>query len=601
MKIWLIFRKIIAGCKRKLVNKLALFIISVLVVVISSLTLISYNNLQRESMANAISSTSTSLNLVNNDLQRYFMGIEQFTLPVNSYDDLIESLRNESTEYDSQVFLEDYISTLFYQHTDISSIYLYIISQKKYYYIYRSDIFGGVRIAYSAAVPEQTWYKTVMSDGGKFFEPIYSQPNTSYESYGGILAFHRTYAAISDPSPLAVISIFFNQSGMGTILNEMPMQPDVHLLYLNSKNIPYYYDSKSFYDSLKNSDGLKDVIKATQSGLYTCKIGSEKYLVVYNILADGSGKLIEYTPYNLIYKPAVNNKNWNLIIGLLFLSISVCIVIMITRAITKPLDSLSKEIIKFGEGDFNVGGEIKGQDEIAHLEWEFNKMVIKINDLINERYKMKLIEKNAILKALEAEVNPHFLYNALQAISTKALKLGATDIYDMVDTLALTFRYCISGVDIVKISDEIRHIENYLILQKERYGSRLHLEYDLDEDALMVKIPKLSIQTLVENSIKHALEKVSRDVTIVIHAHSQTGGALISVGDNGPGIEQKRLDHILFTLVHDEESYDIVNKSIGLKNLNSRLTLIYGSGSGIKISTEDNGVVVSFFVPDDKK
>ncbi len=173
---------------------------------------------------------------------------------------------------------------------------------------------------------------------------------------------------------------------------------------------------------------------------------------------------------------------------------------------------------RFSGGDFDAEAEVKGRDEIAYLSRHFNQMVRRTNDLINERYKMKLVEKNAILKALEAEINPHFLYNALQAISTKALKNERYDIADMVDALALTLRYCISGKDIVQARAELKHIENYMSLQKARFGSRLQVTYAWDEPLMELEIPKLSIQTLVENSIKHALEKVSSTVTIDIRA-----------------------------------------------------------------------------------
>ncbi len=590
------FRRIVTACNSKIINKLLIFIISVVVVLIASLTFISYFSFQRESERNTITNTSNNLKLVNNDLMNYFTVVNHFTLPDNTYDNLINSLMNESGDFDSQVYLEDFISTLFYERNDISGIYLYIISQKKCYYIFSSDTFGGVRIEYDNTIPAQPWYNKVMKSGGKYFEPIFSTPNTSYKNNGeSILAFHRTYANISDSAPLAVISVFFNKSGIGTILNGIPMQKGEHLIYLNSDNIPYYYDDKSIYDSLKSSGGLERVISARKNGTYTWRIGGKKYLAVYNVMDGGSGKLVKFMPYDLIYEKAKNNKNWNLAIGALFLGISVFLVILITRAITKPLDNLSKKMIKFSEGDFNVTGLVTGQDEIAQLEWEFNKMVIKINELINERYKMKLIEKNAVLKALEAEVNPHFLYNALQAISTKALKHGATDVSDMVDALALSFRYCISGEDMVKISDEIRHIENYLVLQKARYGRRLSVEYDLDEKVLLVKIPKMSIQTLVENSIKHAIEKVYNDLTITIHVRSQECGTMISVSDNGPGIQPDRLVQILWTIENDCD--DFTSKSIGLKNLNSRLMLIFGSKSKISIRTDEKGVEISFFVP----
>lgn len=229
-------------------------------------------------------------------------------------------------------------------------------------------------------------------------------------------------------------------------------------------------------------------------------------------------------------------------------------------------------------------------------------MVEKTNELINERYKMKIVEKNAVLKALEAEINPHFLYNALQAISTKALKNNNDDIVEMVDNLALTLRYCISGRDVVAAREELRHIERYLALQKARFGGRMQVVYDWDETLLELSIPKLSIQTLVENCIKHALEKVSTTVTIRIEARITPDYNVISVLDDGPGISGERLAEVLSTLQIQWEEFggdlsEDGNESIGLKNLNTRLKLLYGEGAGLAISSNEHGTAMEMQLP----
>jgi two-component system sensor histidine kinase YesM len=209
---------------------------------------------------------------------------------------------------------------------------------------------------------------------------------------------------------------------------------------------------------------------------------------------------------------------------------------------------------------------------------------------------MKLAEKNAILKALEAEINPHFLYNALQAISTRALKSGDAAIADMVDALALTLRYCISGKDIVKLREELQHIENYLVLQKARFGDRLQVAYELEEEALDLSVPKLSVQSLVENAIKHALEKVSGRVTIVIRCERKDGGCVLSVADNGPGIPPDRLREIRQMLEAGWE--DREGGSIGLQNLGTRLKLIYGEAARLEIRTDEAGTEMRIVLPD---
>ncbi|MNZ91792.1 Sensor histidine kinase YpdA [compost metagenome] len=274
-------------------------------------------------------------------------------------------------------------------------------------------------------------------------------------------------------------------------------------------------------------------------------------------------------------------------IGLIFLVISVIIVVLISNAITKPVHNLAQQMRRFSEGTFDASAPVKGRDEIAYLTRHFNRMVIRTNDLINERYKMKLIEKNAILKALEAEINPHFLYNALQAISTKALKSGEYEVADMVDALALTLRYCISGKDIVYAREELKHIDHYLALQKARFGSRLEVNVEWAESLQELQIPKLSIQSLVENSIKHAVEKVSEPITVTIRAALEGSRACISVHDNGPGITEVRMKQILQSFHTQWEDQE--GENIGLKNLNTRLKLLYGDDAELVIQSDSDG------------
>jgi two-component system sensor histidine kinase YesM len=210
---------------------------------------------------------------------------------------------------------------------------------------------------------------------------------------------------------------------------------------------------------------------------------------------------------------------------------------------------------------------------------------------------MKLVEKNAILKALEAEINPHFLYNALQAISTKALKNDRYDIADMIDALALTLRYCISGKDVVFAREELKHIERYLALQKARFGSRLQVQYDWDETLMDVKLPKLSIQTLVENAIKHALEIVSNPVTITISARMESSQYVIIVRDDGPGFAKGKLEAVLQSFRSDWEERNQENESIGLVNLNTRLKLLYGEDAELRIRTDQSGTQMEMRLP----
>ncbi len=211
-------------------------------------------------------------------------------------------------------------------------------------------------------------------------------------------------------------------------------------------------------------------------------------------------------------------------------------------------------------------------------------MVNQVNELINEKYLAQLNEKTARLKALEAQINPHFLYNSLQAIATKAVLGGMKDISAMVEALAYILRYCFKEGDRVKISAEIDHIRKYLMLQKVRYGERLSVEIEVEDSTATVMVPKLSIQTLVENSVQHALEHMTENMAIRIVTGAKNDLLVITVSDNGPGMTPEELERVNRGL--DEGSWTAKpDERIGLKNLASRLRLMYGETACLKLKS----------------
>ena len=174
---------------------------------------------------------------------------------------------------------------------------------------------------------------------------------------------------------------------------------------------------------------------------------------------------------------------------------------------------------------------------------------------------------------------------------------GNKDISKMVEALAHSFRYCIRGGDMVKVSSEIEHINNYLVLHKARFEDRLLVEIIVDEGTPDIMIPKLSIQTLVENAIKHCIEFVTNAVTIKIHIYIELDKVIIRVTDNGPGMTEERLREIRNELDNStwDESHNI---GIGLKNLNSRLKLMYDNQASMQIESGSNqGTEIKIILP----
>jgi len=575
----------------RLVNKLNLLFSAIIILVVGSLTLISYQMLQKEAIGHSISSTSNNLKLVNQNLEDYVKEMEKRSLPQSNFDELSYAFVHEAESYSSKMLIEEYLRSIFYNEMDLEGIYLYLFNSGKYYEVkrLRNDI--TISTHEDTSPIEQPWYE----------EALQSQFNRSYQSLEfttiedsyqaraeeGYFAYHRVMRSIATRTPQAVISFYYNRTVFDDIVKDIPIEGDEQLFWLSPTNELFMASNQDTYMQLVDHQVI-DALTDEHDGQYSYTIDDHKYLVIYNIGDKEGWKLIKQIPYTQINASAKQSLQFSLLIGIGFLVLAVLLVFIFASHITKPLIRLSTQMKRFSAGDFDATLEVVGTDELAYISHRFNSMVRRTNELINERYKLKLAEKNAVLKAIEAEINPHFLYNALQAISTKALKNGQLEIVDMVDSLAMSLRYCISGSDIVTAQEELKHIGHYLAIQKARFGERLIVNMDVPEALTTIDVPKLSIQTLVENAVKHGLEKVSTPVTINISVRSEEHHVTITVENNGPAIEQEKLAEIRHWLAQDWEEALYKQESIGLVNLNARLKLLYGNESRLEIESDEN-------------
>ncbi|MEK3739832.1 two-component sensor histidine kinase [Paenibacillus odorifer] len=612
IKKWIIkrFEPVLELVSRRLANKLILLFTIIIVLVVTSLTFISYGMLRKESVDNSIASTSNNLLLVGRNLESYLDGIEQLSLPQISYDEITYAILHESEDYASKMYVEDYLKNLYFSRNDLEAIYLYVIKEHKYYYVTKENYNITVRVAEHPSIENLSWYKKALaSPFNRSYQSFVKNQSSMINSSDypinkdkSFMGYHRLLRSIVSREPQAVLSLYFNSSVTDEIMKDIPFSKGQHLMYVSPDNEPFVVDDPGFYQQSEQEGLLKELTSAS-GGRVTWSDKEEKYLVIYDISKKEGWKLIKPIPYKEIYEAATTTRKLNYFIGLLFLIVSVILVSFISNKITSPLKNLSLQMKRFSTGSFDAEAQVEGKDEIAYLSRHFNKMVEKTNELINERYKMKIVEKNAVLKALEAEINPHFLYNALQAISTKALKNNNDDIVDMVDNLAMTLRYCISGKDVVHAREELKHIERYLALQKARFGNRMQVAYQWEDHLLELEIPKLSIQTLVENCIKHALEKVSTTIAITIEAHVTPSHTVISVTDDGPGFSRERLEQVRNSLQIQwedqggENAAESDTESIGLKNLNTRLKLLYGEAAGLAITSDAGGTKMDMRLP----
>ncbi|MBB6021027.1 two-component system sensor histidine kinase YesM [Paenibacillus sp. JGP012] len=330
-----------------------------------------------------------------------------------------------------------------------------------------------------------------------------------------------------------------------------------------------------------------------------------------NIVIDELGPGSSFNKLKVISVFATKNivKDANQIsqIGMIFITLVLVIALLLVYIISfltsNRLLRLSKHLNKLALGDLNVTSRIDGNDEIGQLSRQFNYMVKSINELMTQvvetteqNNRLEIAQKEIKLKMMASQINPHFLFNALESIRMKAHIKGEAEIANIVRLLGKLMRKSLEiGSGKTTFRAELEMVRSYLEIQKFRYGDRLAFEIHLDPMVEKMYIPPLIIQPIVENAIVHGLENKEGQVQVHIHICMKDGMVRVKVKDDGAGITPERLAEVIQFVSGPEEEE---RSRIGMRNVHQRLTLTYGDNSGLQInSVYGEGTEVSFTLP----
>lgn len=273
--------------------------------------------------------------------------------------------------------------------------------------------------------------------------------------------------------------------------------------------------------------------------------------------------------------------------------------------IIRPYRMIASQVQRFSDGYISLG-DLNDMD--VAISPEVERMVRHIHKLVESTRTLDLSKRQAQYRALQNQINPHFLYNTLEGIRAEALIAGVDSIAEMTEALATYFRYTISQVNnLVTLEEELANVENYYYIQQFRFGSKLDLRirYDCEdeEEALMCQLPKLTLQPIVENSIYHGLERKIGTGHLDIKVTVTDSHLIIMISDDGVGIEKgqvKVMNEQLRALRLEEENNGETGKKggIAVKNVNNRIKLLFGEEYGIYIySQPDVGTDVEITLP----
>ncbi|WP_207453572.1 sensor histidine kinase [Bacillus sp. SD088] len=325
-------------------------------------------------------------------------------------------------------------------------------------------------------------------------------------------------------------------------------------------------------------------------------INDDKYQIIYNTIPDIGWKVVGVFSLNETTKVVTEVQHFTIVIAIITLAMASLVSVFFANMITKPLNKLKTLMGNVEEGRFDVRFNSKYNDEVGQLGNSYNKMVQEIDRLIQLLYVKEKSKREEELKVLQAQIQPHFLYNTLDTIQWMAHEYKAPKIAELVNSLTTLFRIGLNkGKEFISIREELEHVRSYLTIQMTRYESKLEYDIKANEEVKDYQVLKLILQPLVENSIYHGIRNKRGKGKITITVTQQEENLILCVIDTGKGIKEETVKQLNDSLKKLETTD---RKGYGLHNVNERIKLSYDERYGIEVFSEyEHGTKIQVVLP----
>jgi two-component system sensor histidine kinase YesM len=443
-------------------------------------------------------------------------------------------------------------------------------------------------------ISSMDWYGRILETKGRFAW-VFHDYDYITKTEDNLLTIAALVDRYGKAYGAAMVSIY--EDDIYKIISDKNEDESSETAIINEEaGIVSFTNSEMPKESLREQDFYKRVFE-NDEGYFIDFVNEQKTIVNYAKVGNTDWKLIIFTPYDSIFKQ-INDirKNTAIFIALMLL-IFTAITVLISFTITGPIKMLRNNMRKVKEDDLGQMMPVQGSDEVKDLIVEYNKMTRRIKTLFENVKEEQKQKQELRFKALQAQINPHFILNTLNNIKFVAIMSRANEAAKMITALGSIMEDCIGkGEDIINLGQEIKYIENYVYLQKIRYNDKFSVFYDIDEEVLNCRVFKFILQPIVENSIYHGIQNIEGTGRIDISAHKEGDNLVIKVKDNGAGIQPERLKAIREYLYKGTEPEK--KGRVGIKNIHDRIVLSYGEEYGLKIdSIEGKETEVTVVIP----
>lgn len=477
--------------------------------------------------------------------------------------------------------------------TDVSSI---LVFGKKEVLLYKSLYsYRNVAVNYQT----YPWYQKALDNPTK---TVVTGPQ-SHEFLSGntekTLSLSRVIRNCESGSFLGVILIDINLNQIAEICSSSYSSGESAFGILDQEGRLVYaqQDGEEILD-FHNQNTLDEVgghVKGDAIAEKMISLRGGRYQLSTNYMEETDWKLVSLTPESTILK-RVNTTIRFIMISVIVLIVMVLLALnSILSKVIKPITVLKNKMDAAQSDNLKVRAEVTSRDEVGMLAQSYNKMMERIETLMNQVVVEQESKRKFELQALQAQINPHFLYNTLDAIiwmaETKDEKVVA-----MTEALARLFRIALNkGNECITLENELEHVRNYLIIQNMRYQNKFDYRLTVDEEVKKCRTIKLIIQPIVENSIYHGIKMKKIKGHITIHAYTDGGKVWIEVSDDGAGMAPEICDTILES---DVKRGHTTGSGVGVRNVNARIKLYFGDDYGLRFESEEGvGTKATICIP----
>ncbi|MGG1552883.1 cache domain-containing sensor histidine kinase [Paenibacillus ferrarius] len=534
--------------------------------------------------------TTQLIEQVNKNIQTYIGNMESISALSLSSADLKQylSLRSPQTPEGARLGQEisSYFSAIVASRNDIASIVLAasngaVVSDRV-----------SPRLRPYAELVTQEWYAKASRSKGDIVISSSHVQRVFQDEYKWVVSISKQMPSPEPGAANGVLLVDLNFNIINDLCNQIQLGQRGYVFILDETgDLIYHPQQQLLYSGLKTED-IRALMQAKDSSFEAQLTDENK---IYTVRTTSFGwKIVGVTYAGDLSGNKREMQLTSAIWGGIALLIAVTISVLLSITLTRPIKQLEAHMKQVEKGNFDIRVEVEGVNEISKLSRTFNLMIGKIKELMNQTVQDQEVKRISELKALQAQIQPHFLYNTLDSIIWMAELGKVENVVTMTSALSKLLRSSISkGEELIPIRVELAHIENYLTIQHIRYRNKFTYAIDVEEELLDCRILKIVLQPLVENAIYHGMKHLPETGHIQITGRKRDDVIVLSVSDNGVGMSEEQL-RALKLKAHGASD----GKGFGLHNVNHRIQLYFGEKYGLQFESElEEGTTVTMIIP----